>query len=61
MRVLKAEKSENKKITIFNILKYIGIWEWYDKQIKLSQITVRIKKNKSIDRRGAAIYVLNKM
>jgi hypothetical protein len=43
------------------MLVYMGAWEWYDKQIELSQMTIRTKKNKLVDRRGAAIHVLNKM
>lgn len=61
MRVLEAGGSENQKVTIFNMLEYMGAWKWYDRQVKLSQATVRTKKNKPVDRRGAAIHVLNRM
>ena len=61
MRVLEAGDSENQKVTIFNILEYMGAWEWYNGQVKLSQATVRIKKNKPVDRRGAAIHIINIM
>jgi hypothetical protein len=43
------------------MLEYIGAWEWYDKQIELSQMRIRTKKNKPVDRKGAAIHVLNQM
>lgn len=36
-------------------------WEWYSRQIELTQATIRIKKNKPVDYRGAAIHVLNRM
>jgi hypothetical protein len=61
MRVLEAGESENQKVTIFNMLEYMGAWEWYDRQVKLSQTTVRTKKNKPVDRKGAATHVLNRM
>jgi hypothetical protein len=42
MQVLEAGGSENQKITILNMLEYMGVWEWYDGQVKLAQVTVRI-------------------
>lgn len=53
--------SENQKATIFNMLEYMGAWQWYDGQIKLAQATVRTKKNKPVNHKGAAIHVLNRM
>lgn len=61
MQVLEMGSTQNQRVTILNMLEYIGAWEWYDKQIELSQMTIRTKKNKAADRRGAAIHVLNKM
>jgi hypothetical protein len=61
MRVLEAGGFRNQKVTILNMLEYMGAWEWYDRQVKLSQATVRTKKNKSVNRRGAIIHVLNRM
>jgi len=43
------------------MLEYMGAWEWYDRQVKLSEAKVRTKKIKPVDRRGAAIHVLNRM
>jgi hypothetical protein len=43
------------------MLDYIGAWEWYDRQVELSQTTVRTKNNKPVGRRGAAIHVLNEL
>jgi hypothetical protein len=51
----------NQKVTILNILKYIKAWEWYDRQVKLSQATIYIKKNKLVARRGAATYMLDRI
>jgi hypothetical protein len=31
MQVLEAGESGKQKVTIFNILEYMGAWEWYDK------------------------------
>lgn len=61
MKVLEAGWFQNQKITILNMLEYIGAWEWYDAQVKLTQSTIRTKKNKPVDRRGAAIHVLDGM
>lgn len=61
MRVLETGESENQKVTILNMLDYVGAWEWYDRQVRLSQTTVRTKKNKLVDRRGAASHVLTRM
>lgn len=61
MRVLEAGWFQNQKITILNILEYIGAQEWYNAQVKLTQATIYTKKNKPVDRRGVAIYVLNGM
>jgi hypothetical protein len=36
------------------VQEYMGAWEWYDRQVELSQATTR-NKNKLVDRRGAAI------
>jgi hypothetical protein len=61
MQVLEMGSSENNKVTVLNMLEYMGAWEWYDSQIKLAQSTIRTKKNKPVDHRGAAIHVLNNM
>jgi hypothetical protein len=42
------------------VQEYMGAWEWYDRQVELSQATIR-NKNKLVDRRGAAIHVLDRM
>jgi hypothetical protein len=61
MQVLEMGSSQNQKVTILNMLEYIGAWEWYNEQVEHSQATVRTKKNKLVDRRGAATHVLNTM
>lgn len=61
IQVLEMGASENQRMTILNMLEYMGTWEWYDKQIELSLTTIRTKKNKPVGRRGAAIHVLNEM
>ena len=59
--VLEAGDSANHRGTILTILECIGAWEWYEGQIKLARATVRTKKNKPVNHRGAAIHVLNKL
>jgi hypothetical protein len=61
MQVLKMGSTQNQKVTILNMLEYIGAWEWYDKQIEVSQKMIRTKKKKPVDRKGAATHVLNQM
>jgi hypothetical protein len=36
MQILEAGESQSQKATIFNILEYMGAWDWYNKQVKLS-------------------------
>lgn len=59
--MLERGSSENNKVTILNMLEYMGAWEWYNSQIKLAQATICTKKNKPVDCQGAAIHVLNQM
>ncbi|KAL4993993.1 hypothetical protein BDV10DRAFT_189454 [Aspergillus recurvatus] len=51
--------SENRRITIFNMLEFIGAWEWYDKQVKYIQQTSHVKRGKPVSERGAAARVLS--
>lgn len=61
IRVLEMGVSRTRKTTILNLLEYMGAWEWYDRQVKLSQGTLRTKKKKPVDRRGASTHVLNEL
>ncbi len=61
MRVLEMGSSENQKVMILNMLEYMGAWEWYEGQIEQSLTTIRTKKNTPVNRRGAAIHVLDRM
>lgn len=61
MQVLEMGSTQKQKVTILNMLEYMGAWEWYDSQTSLSQRTVCTKKGKPVDRKGAAIHVLNRM
>jgi hypothetical protein len=53
--------SEKEKVTIFNMLAYMGAYQWYDKQIALTKATALTKKNKPVDDRGAAKQVLDNL
>lgn len=59
VRVLDMGSAQQKRVTVLNMLEYMGAWEWYDGQIKLAQNTVFTKKGKLVDRRGAATHVLD--
>ena len=58
MRILEMGSSENQKVTIYNMLGYMGAWEWYDTQVTLSKDTARTRKNKPLGSKGAATRVL---
>ncbi|KAL4985854.1 hypothetical protein BDW68DRAFT_179306 [Aspergillus falconensis] len=51
--------TENRRITIFNMLEFMGAWEWYDKQVKYIQQTFHVKRGKPVSERGAAARVLS--
>ena len=55
IRVLEAGESRTRRATIFNMLEYMGAWEWYDFQVKLAEGVVNTQGNKPAVRRGAAI------
>jgi len=63
MDILERGSVEGQKITILNMLEYMGAWEWYDSQVRSLQEGGRIftKKGKPVGRKGAATHVLNEM
>ena len=63
MDILEKGSIEGQKVTILNMLEYMGAWEWYDSQVRSLQESGRIltKKGKPVGRRGAATHVLNEM
>lgn len=63
MDILERGLIEGQKVTILNMLEYMGVWEWYDSQVRSLQESGRIftKKGKPAGRRVAATHVLNKM
>jgi len=61
MRVLEAGESRTRRATIFNMLEYMGAWEWYDCQVKLAEGVVHTRGNKPVVRRGAAIRVMDRI
>lgn len=61
MRILEMGSTQNQKVTILNMIEYIGAWEWYDRQVNLAKATIRTKKGKLVDHKGAATHVLNAM
>lgn len=59
--ILRTGYSKSKRVSILNILEDMGASAWYDDQITLAQESIRTKKNKPVDQKGAAIYVLNRI
>jgi hypothetical protein len=60
-RILRAGRSEAKRVSILNMLEDMGASAWYEDQITLAQASIRTKKKKPVDRKGAAIYILNRI
>lgn len=60
-RILRAGRSESKQVSMLNMLEYMGASAWYEDQIDLAQEMIRTKKNQPVDRKGATIYVLNRI
>ena len=60
-QMLEAGESRSHRTTILNLLGYMGAWEWFDRQVKLAEMTVYTKKNTLVSRNTAASYVLNKI
>jgi hypothetical protein len=60
-KILRAGQSESKRVSILNMLEDMGASAWYEDQIILAQESIRTRKNKPVDRKGAAIYVLNRI
>ncbi|CEL07121.1 uncharacterized protein CDV56_101378 [Aspergillus thermomutatus] len=61
VRVLEMGSSRQRQVTIFNMLEYMGAWEWYDGQVRRAQGKILTKKGKQVDRRGATMHVLDEM
>jgi hypothetical protein len=61
MRMLDMGSSQQNKVTISNMLIYIGAWEWFDQQVKVVQKNVRSKKNRSMGEKEAKTHVLNEI
>ena len=48
-QMLEAGESRSRKTTIFNMLEYMGAWEWFDRQVKLSETMVYTDGNDAGD------------
>ena len=61
--ILEAGSVEKQKVTILNMLEYMGAWEWYDSQVRLVQASGKVltKKGKPVDHKGAATHLLDKI
>ncbi|KAJ9503197.1 hypothetical protein H2202_001351 [Exophiala xenobiotica] len=61
IRILENGSARNQKGTILSMIEYMGFWEWYDEQIRLAMKTIRTRKGKLVDHKGAATHVLDSM
>ncbi|KAK5401667.1 hypothetical protein LTR06_011031 [Exophiala xenobiotica] len=61
IRILENGSARNQKGTILSMIEYMGFWEWYDEQINLAMKTIRTRKGKLVDHKGAATHVLDSM
>ena len=58
-QMLEAGESHSHRTTILNLLGYMGAWEWFDRQVKLAEMTVYTGNNTLVKRNTAASYVLD--
>ncbi|KAL4887994.1 hypothetical protein BDV59DRAFT_196843 [Aspergillus ambiguus] len=58
-QILAIGSSNRVKVTILNMLEYMGAWKWYDNQVRMIQNMNTLAKGKPTGRRGAAIQVLD--
>ena len=61
VRVLEAGESRNRRNTIFNMLEYMGVWDWFDRQVELILPMLVTGKNIPAARPSAASYVLKQL
>jgi hypothetical protein len=61
MQVLEMGTSQQSRVTVLNMLEYMGAWKWYNSQVTFAQATIQTKKRKQVEHRGAATHVLNKI
>ncbi|KAI2835493.1 hypothetical protein CBS11350_10019 [Aspergillus niger] len=61
MRMLGMGSSQQNKVTVSNMLIYIGIWEWFYHQVKYVQKSFGVGGNGSLGERKAKTQVLNEM
>jgi hypothetical protein len=53
--------SQQDKVTILNMLEYMGAWQWYNSQVEHAKGITQTKKKKQVGRQGAAITVINRI
>ena len=56
--ILEAGEARSRRSTIFDMLEYMGAWEWYDRQIKLTITKHEAEKQKELAPKTAASYVV---
>ena len=59
IKILDMGSSEHQRVTIFNMLEYIGAWNWYNGQIQLAKTMLKTAKGKPVGHKTAAGQVLN--
>lgn len=57
-QILEGGESRTRRSTILNMLEYMGVWEWYDRQVKLTQAKHEAEHKKPLVRKTASSYVL---
>ncbi|KAJ6008526.1 hypothetical protein N7540_012502 [Penicillium herquei] len=59
--ILEKGAAQKAQVTIFNMLEYMGAWEWYQNQIQLAKANRLNKRGDAVNRRGATIGLLQKL
>ncbi|KAA8641576.1 hypothetical protein EYZ11_010166 [Aspergillus tanneri] len=61
VQILMRGYSHRSRVTILNMLEYMGAWEWYDAQVRSMQNAQATAQGQPAGRRGAAIKVLDRI
>ncbi|KAE8149028.1 hypothetical protein BDV25DRAFT_141190 [Aspergillus avenaceus] len=59
IQVLEMGASQSRRVTIENMLEYMGAWQWYNSQVELALKTVKTKNKQPVKSQGARSHVMD--
>ncbi|KAE8334482.1 hypothetical protein BDV24DRAFT_170146 [Aspergillus arachidicola] len=59
IQVLEMGTSQSRRVTIKNMLEYMGAWQWYNSQVELALKTAKTKNNQPVKSHGARSHVMD--